>query len=758
MVSGPMGVSDPIPNLLATLLPGQKQVLASLKTLQSFRDRYNAMLVPILHLKRDNISRSERLLLEPLTLQLRTWGVLEDLLLGNLSKWIQAGSLETAVHVPTHDVRGRPSLNYLRGRYQAVAHGCSLAISDLQRTVLSLEHIRNEARQKQPSTIEDNMAGSAVARADQSVSSDANNHTAHSEGWSWMVEMVKHDLGDLVSQLETSHGESPDVRRRRQADAPLETVLITDEGREGTTRTSPDTPPLTLMDAHGNRYVQSRPANPALASEDGRLIRDLCLLLVTGLLLGHIAKELLGLPALVGHLLAGLLLGFSCLDQISSLVSAQSLGQLSLLLLIYQLGVTSRGAEGGQRRDEGGQRATMMMMSHTASDSPLIRRILSSTLAAFGLGTLLVGMLLGACVGLMLALGSILFAVPPLQAALSGLILSFSSTILAVRLLGDLGGPVGGGGDLFMVILLVQDGLFCLSLSLLPLLAGAPRGGVGTSGIIRGIISCLAADLSKIVLLLISLSLLRWGWSRRRFPFSPPAASGKFMLASLVAWSAHTLTGLNLEMALFISSIQLNDNSRWQRESHDGDHGDVGHDSNNSDAADADADADVGDDDGSHKNHGQARVRPRSLPSHRSGELASLFFFASIGLLLDVRFLVRELALLLVLTTSVMIVKFGLFTLLLSATSAMQTCLLTPTAAVPRPPSPFPPLRMALAMCQVSELALMLGLRARHLHLLSPECYYLLAGITLLSLVISPVLVKGLRKRAKSYPEYVTRI
>lgn len=743
MVDGSMRAPTSISNLL-TLLPGQHQVLASLKKMQSFRERYNSMLVPVLDLRRDNISRSERLLLEPLTLQLRAWGILEELLLSHLRRWLQAGSLEMTARSSFHDVRGRLSLAYLRERYRAVAHGCSLAISDLQRTVLNLEQVRNEATQRQPSLTEDTIEGSAAEVNRSTSSGTSNNHTFHPESWSW-VEMVKHDLGDLVSQLEASNGESLDVRRRHQAGAPLETVLITDGREGGTNAGAPPGVPLTLMDSHGNRYVLSRPANPALASEDGRFIRDLCLLLVTGLLLGYMARGLLGLPALVGHLVAGLLLGFSCLDQIASLVGAQSLGQLALLLLIYRLGATGEGDDG---------RGDAIMTSASGrrrvrprvETSPPVQRTLPSTLATLGLGMLLAVILLGTCVGLMLTLGSILFAVPPLQAVLAGLILSFSSTILAVRMLEDLLlGPVSSG-DLFMTILLVQDGLFCLSLSLLPLLAGSSVGGAGTLGTFREILGRLAADLGKIVLLLISLSLLRFVWSRRQLLLPPSApfpsphplrASGKFMLVSLIAWSTHTLIGLNLEMALFISSLRLNDNSGYQRESLGSDHGASVHHKNNTN----------NDDD--HNDHGQAHVQSRSRSSSHSGELASLFFFASIGLLLDVRFLVRELALLLGLATGVMVVKFVLLVVLLSVTRAVQSSLTITVASWPAP------LHMALAMCQVSELALMLGLRARHLHLISPECYYLLAGITVLSLIASPVLAKGLSKRAKCRPEHV---
>uniref|UniRef100_A0A452V5H7 Transmembrane and coiled-coil domains 3 n=1 Tax=Ursus maritimus TaxID=29073 RepID=A0A452V5H7_URSMA len=103
-----------------------------------------------------------------------------------------------------------------------------------------------------------------------------------------------------------------------------------------------------------------------------------------------------------------------------------------------------------------------------------------------------------------------------------------------------------------------------------------------------------------------------------------------------------------------------------------------------------------------------------------------IIFFASIGLHVFPTFVVYELSVLMVLTLSVVIMKFVLAALVLS--------LLLPKS------SQYVKWIVAAGLAQVSELSFVLGSRARRAGIISREVYLLILSVTTLSLLLAPVL------------------
>ncbi|KAG5204372.1 hypothetical protein MG293_011298 [Ovis ammon polii] len=120
-------------------------------------------------------------------------------------------------------------------------------------------------------------------------------------------------------------------------------------------------------------------------------------------------------------------------------------------------------------------------------------------------------------------------------------------------------------------------------------------------------------------------------------------------------------------------------------------------------------------------------------------DFLAIVFFASIGLHVFPTFVLYELTVLLVLTLSVVVMKFVLAALVLS--------LLLPKT------SQHVKWIVAAGLAQVSEFALVLGSRARRARVISREVYLLILSVTTLSLLLAPLLWRAAVVRCTPRPE-----
>lgn len=120
-------------------------------------------------------------------------------------------------------------------------------------------------------------------------------------------------------------------------------------------------------------------------------------------------------------------------------------------------------------------------------------------------------------------------------------------------------------------------------------------------------------------------------------------------------------------------------------------------------------------------------------------DFLAIVFFASIGLHVFPTFVLYELTVLLVLTLSVVVMKFVLAALVLS--------LLLPKT------SQHVKWIVAAGLAQVSEFALVLGSRARRARVISREVYLLILSVTTLSLLLAPLLWRTAVVRCTPRPE-----
>jgi CPA2 family monovalent cation:H+ antiporter-2 len=295
------------------------------------------------------------------------------------------------------------------------------------------------------------------------------------------------------------------------------------------------------------------------------------------------------------------------------------------------------------------------------------------------LGTLLMGMAssLLSCI-----IGIYLFQVSFQQSLFVGLILSLSSTVVAVKCLQSSGdkGVIGTiVGKSVMGVLVAQDLLFCIALAILPVFAS---GHAGTWNFVKTVIIFVF----KTTTFTISVMLV----SRLIANIAPWAMFDHLRVIGFVALATITghYFGVSVELGVFLAAMAV---STFTPADHP-------------------------------VYHALHETRDQRIVT--LSEFASIFFFASIGLLLDMRFLWGELFLL---------VPFSLFIVIVKATATaliMKMLSLEWRHAI----------TVGVDLAQVSELALLLGARGRRLGLITGESYYVLAGVTALGMILAPIL------------------
>ncbi len=254
-----------------------------------------------------------------------------------------------------------------------------------------------------------------------------------------------------------------------------------------------------------------------MASEH-QFILDLTVALGTSAIGGLVAHRMRQ-PALLGYLLAGLLIGPSGFGWINNLEEIEGLAEIGVAFLLFALGVEFSLAE-------------LKRVKNIAIQGSLLQ---------MGLTTLLV-------TGISLLMG---WATSPLQGVVLGFILSLSSTAVVLKILTERGETGAVHGQLMLALLIAQDLALGLMLAFLPAL-NQPTAFWST----------LAIAAFKFGLFVVGAIILgRWlvPWLMRTV--ASTESQELFLLTVIalclgVAWIT-SLLGLSIEMGAFVAGLMV---------------------------------------------------------------------------------------------------------------------------------------------------------------------------------------------------------
>ncbi|KAK9980427.1 hypothetical protein ABG768_000035 [Culter alburnus] len=371
---------------------------------------------------------------------------------------------------------------------------------------------------------------------------------------------------------------------------------------------------------------------------------------------------LMGLPPMFGYIICGVLLGPSGLNSIKSMVQVETLGELGVFFTLFVVGL-----EFSPER---------------------LHKVWKISLQGSGYLSLLMvaaGLLWGQMLGL-----------HPTQTVFISSCLSLSSTPLVSRFLagGSRGESKEGELDYSSVLLgmlVMQDVQLGLFIAVMPTLI---QGGNGdTDSVLMGALHVLVL-LTRVLVSLAAVLLMCWLLRSHLIgPFyrklhAESKGNKEILVLGTSAFVFMMLTvtefmDVSMELGCFLAGALLSSQGHMVT----------------------------------------AEVMSCTEPIR---DFLAIIFFASIGLHVFPTFVLYELTILLVLTFSLVIMKFIMAVLVLSA-------ILPPGSRHIR-------WLVSAGLAQVSEFSFVLGSRARRAGIISREVYLLVLSVTTLSLLLAPVL------------------
>lgn len=502
------------------------------------------------------------------------------------------------------------------------------------------------------------------------------NNTA---GW-W--DGVVDEIGTLTDKL---HKE----RRRdfeqivKNHGSDLETVVKLDEAEEkGKMGTLDDKTPLSIMDSKSNLFTLSHPSGIKSLSahgEDPSLIIDILLVLVVGIILGSLF-EMIGFPSFFGYLITGLVLGPSGLDAVRNVIQISSIGQIGALFLLLSLGLEF----------------SLVKLAECYQITVL------GTLGFTAVVTLACGVF-----------GKIFLKNSLSESLFVGVIISFSSTAVSMKCMKSLESRRESYGIDKVVsgMLIMQDVIFCVLISMLPLLASKPDSTWSLLG------SIIMFAFKTVFLLTISyfwcklVAPVVYGQLKAKVNSSDDILTGTVILVSAfgAALMGHCL-GLSNEFGVFLVGFIF-----------------ATYPCNRpSDLVAKESNEEI---------YRHTEIHENTLIRNLS-DIFAVFFFASIGLFIDIWFIKGELLVLFISAALFVGLKFSLMYGGLRSFSSFE---------------PVQAALVSLNLAQISELSMVLGSKARRLGIFSKEVYFLLVATTSICLFIVPMLWKAAISALKPY-------
>lgn len=612
-----------------------------------------------------NLSVEERLFLEPSIMQILQWACYEDIII-NVPGWINS-SLASLDRSNYHHRRLDPRI--IHDRYATIVADSEQAMGSLQNLVLCLQDlsIQSTDRLHQHFVLDKDVIRIVGADGGGGAGGNGNGKSRGAgETLSYNSTWTENIRRQVADSVKHIEASKDEVfdKLHKSGHAKLETVI----------RVAEDEVLVESSDFTAHESFGSNPSNTIVDSYNNRYVlarpENLATINQEGVFIGELLKIFV-LALLFGFLFEKL----SLPPFLGYLVSGMVLGA-SCLDQVQNLVQTSTI----------GQFFLMLMMYGLGLEFSMEKIMLFWKKPLVATTILTAGSMLAFA-----TLGTFVFDIRLRLSLFTGFAVSFSSTVIAINYLKGTGGRnamSSSVGSTVSGVLMVQDFFLCIALAILPVLRVDATTNLGSETLweVFGTLSLLAWKIAvyTVFVLFVSKAIMhkssRVFLSNRTVPLA---------FAFICSWVAMHI-GIGTELGAFLAGISIAANKK-----HDG--------------AGKDLDA------------SQA---PLSTPS----ELQSIFFFASVGLLIDVRFMWEQIGVLIALAILISLLKTLLVALVMRSIFRMEL---------------RDSLSVAFNLAQVSELVLLLGARGRSLNVITSECYYIIVGVTTICVCISSLVFKA---------------
>ncbi|XP_015235866.1 PREDICTED: transmembrane and coiled-coil domain-containing protein 3 isoform X1 [Cyprinodon variegatus] len=488
-----------------------------------------------------------------------------------------------------------------------------------------------------------------------------------------ILEEILEDVRKAADRLEEEIEEHAFDNNKQMKGVNVEAVLRVEEDEEkgGKTKNKSaqkevedDLGLSMLIDSQNNQYVLTKPRDSTMPRADHHFIKDLVSVVMLSLPCGWVCS-LVGLPPMFGYIICGVLLGPSGLNSIKSPVQVETLGELGVFFTLFVVGL-----EFSPER---------------------LRKVWKTSVQ----GSCYLSLLM---VGAGLLWGQLLH-IRPTQTVFVSTCLSLSSTPLVSRFLAG-GSRVEREGmrkweldysSVLLGMLVMQDVQLGLFIAVMPTLIQAQSGDLDSllyGGLrVLKLLTQVLVSLGAVLLLCLLLRSFLIGPFYKKL-HAESKGNKEILVLGMAAFVFFMLTvteflDVSMELGCFLAGALLSSQGHMVT----------------------------------------AEVMGCIEPIR---DFLAIIFFASIGLHVFPTFVLYELTILLVLTLTLVIMKFVMAVLVLST-------ILPPGSRHIR-------WIVSAGLAQVSEFSFVLGSRARRAGIISREVYLLVLSVTTLSLLLAPLL------------------
>ncbi|XP_063737178.1 transmembrane and coiled-coil domain-containing protein 3 isoform X1 [Eleginops maclovinus] len=520
-----------------------------------------------------------------------------------------------------------------------------------------------------------------------------------------MLDEILEDVRKAADRLEEEIEEHAFDNNKEMKGVNVEAVLRVEDEENGGKRKNKskqkdvedDLGLSMLIDSQNNQYVLTKPRDSTMPRADHHFIKDLVSVVMLSLPCGWICS-LVGLPPMFGYIICGVLLGPSGLNSIKSMVQVETLGELGVFFTLFVVGLEfspERLRKVWKTSVQGSCYLSLLMVAAGLLWGQVLnirptQTVFISTCLSLSSTPLVSRFLAGGSRGEREKEGS---CVCPISLNTEIIEEEISPKADVERNLVTLHKSELDYSSVLLGMLVMQDVQLGLFIAAMPTLIQAQSGDVESFllGSLRVfyLLAQILVSLAAVLLLCLLLKSFLIGPFYKKL-HAESKGNKEILVLGMAAFVFFMLTvtelfDVSMELGCFLAGALL-----------------------------------------STQGHMVTTEVMGCIEPIR--DFLAIIFFASIGLHVFPTFVLYELTILLVLTFTLVIMKFMMAVLVLSA-------ILPPGSRHIR-------WIVSAGLAQVSEFSFVLGSRARRAGIISREVYLLVLSVTTLSLLLAPVLWK----------------
>ncbi|PIK54223.1 putative transmembrane and coiled-coil domain-containing protein 3-like [Apostichopus japonicus] len=157
-----------------------------------------------------------------------------------------------------------------------------------------------------------------------------------------MLDEVLEEVAVAADKLESGILEHVFDQSKKIEGSNIEAVIRLQElsrfSRSNRSETEEEREMSILVDTNNNQYILTKPKDTTMPLEDHHLLWDIILVVVLAVVIGWLCVAI-GLPAMFGYIIAGVLVGSDGFNLVKAVVQIETIGEFGAFLILFSVGL-----------------------------------------------------------------------------------------------------------------------------------------------------------------------------------------------------------------------------------------------------------------------------------------------------------------------------------------------------------------------------------------------------------------------------------